>query len=71
MFVNLYTEITNLHRLSLLTFGWLFPRSHDCQSSLYVVHSGQCSADKVTSMKILSNVYIVMTKKVDRLMDFL
>ena len=57
MFVNLNTETTNLDRLSLLTFSWLFPRSHDCQSSLYVVHSGQCSADKVTSMKILSNVY--------------
>ena len=67
MFVNLYTEITNLHRLSLLTFSWLFPGSHDCQSNLYVVHSGQCSAD----IKILSNVYIVMTEKVDSLMDFL
>ena len=70
MFVNLNTETINRHCLSLLTFSWPFPRSHDCQSSLYVVHSGQCSADKVTSMKIFSNVYIVITKKVDSLKDF-
>ena len=71
MFVNLNTETRNRHCLSLLTFSWQFPRSHHCQSNLYVVHSGQCSADKVTSMKILSIVYTVMTEKVDRVMDFL
>ena len=40
MFVNLNTETTNLHCLSLITFSWLLPRSHDRQSSLYVVDSG-------------------------------
>ena len=73
MFVNLNTETRNAHCLLILTFSRLFPRSHDRQSNLYVAHSasGQCSADKVTGMMILSKVCIVMTKKADRVMDFL
>ena len=73
MFVNLNTETINAHCLLLLTFMWLFSRSPDRQSNLYVAHSacGQCSADKVTGIKILSKVCIVMTKKPDRVMDFL
>ena len=35
-------------------FQLQFPRIHDRQSSLYVVDSGQYSADEVTRMKILS-----------------
>ena len=66
--VNLNTETRNRHCLSLLTFSWQFPRSHHCQSDLYVVHSGQCSADKVN---ILSYAYVVVTEEVDPVIDFL
>ena len=71
MFVNLNTEMRNQHCLSLLTFCWLFPRNHDRQSSLYVLDSGQCSANKVTSMTILSYAYVVVTEEVDPVIDFL
>ena len=71
MFVNLNTETRNRHCMSLITFSWLLPRSHDRQSSLYVVDSGQCSANKVTNMAILSYVYVVVTEGVDPMIDFL
>jgi len=71
MFVNLNTETRNRHCLSLLSFSSQFPRSHDHQSSLYVVDSGQCSANKVTSMTILSYAYVVVTAEVDPVTDFL
>ena len=71
MSVNLNTETRNRHCLSLITFSWLLPRSHNGQSSLYVVDSGQYSANKVTSMTILSYAYVVVTEKVDPMIDFL
>ena len=71
MFASLNTETKNRHCLSILTFRSQFPRSHDHQSSLYVVDSGQCSANKVTSMTILSYAYVVVTAEVDPVTDFL
>ena len=52
--VSVIQDYINIHKKKVSHFQLQFPRIHDRQSSLYVVDSGQYSADEVTRMKILS-----------------